>query len=87
MAARLFLFCLRGHFGKVSIEKCEQWVQDSNKAEGQVGEIIRYSQDGVENLNDIQNRFSEIRTAEMPRLNQNITMLTILVNAAPLWAS
>jgi len=84
VAARLFLFFLRGHFGKVSIEKCEQWVQDSNKAEGQVGEIIRYSQDGVENLNDIQNRFSEIRTAEMPRLNQNITMLTILVNAAPL---
>ena len=84
VAARLFLFFLRGHFGEVSIEECEQWVQDSNKAEGQVGEIIRYSQDGVENLNDIQNRFSEIRTAEMPRLNQNITMLTILVNAAPL---
>ena len=84
VAARLFLFFLRGHFGKVSIEDCEQWVQDSDKAEGQVGEIIRYSQDGVENLNDIQSRFSEIRTAEMPRLNQNITMLTILVNAAPL---
>ena len=84
VAARLFLFFLRGHFSKVSIKDCEQWVQDSDKAEGQVGEIIRYSQDGVENLNDIQNRFSEIRTAEMPRLNQNITMLTILVNAAPL---
>ena len=66
------------------MEVCEEWVRDSSKAEGQVGEIIRYSQDGVDSLNDIQNRFSEIRTAEMPRLNQNITMLTILVNTAPL---
>lgn len=84
VAARLFLFFLKGHFSKVSIEECEDWVKDPTHAEGQVGEIIRYSQDGVESMNDIQNRFSEIRTAEMPRLNQNITMLTILVNAAPL---
>lgn len=84
VAARLFLFFLKGHFSKVTIEECEDWVKDSTHAEGQVGEIIRYSQDGVASLGDIQNRFSEIRTAEMPRLNQNITMLTILVNTAPL---
>jgi len=84
VAARLFLYFLKGHFGKTSLEVCEEWVRDSSKAEGQVGEIIRYSQDGVGSLNDIQSRFSEIRTAEMPRLNQNITMLTILVNTAPL---
>ena len=84
VAARLFLYFLKGHFGKTSLEECEEWVRDSSKAEGQVGEIIRYSQDGVDSLNDIQNRFSEIRTAEMPRLTQNITMLTILVNTAPL---
>ena len=84
VAARLFLYFLKGHFGKTSLEVCEEWVKDSSKAEGQVGEIIRYSQDGVEDLSDIQNRFAEIRTAEMPRLNQNITMLTILVNTAPL---
>ena len=84
VAARLFLYFLKGHFGKTSLEECEEWVRDSSKAEGQVGEIIRYSQDGVDSLSDIQNRFSEIRTAEMPRLNQNITMLTILVNTAPL---
>jgi biopolymer transport protein ExbB len=84
VASRLFLYFLKGHFGRTSIEECESWVKDSSKAEGQVGEIIRYSQDGVESLNDIQSRFAEIRTAEMPRLNQNITMLTILVNTAPL---
>ena len=84
VAARLWVFFLQGHFRKTSMEKCEAWVRDSSNAKGQVGEIIRYSQDGVESLNDIQNRFAEIRTAEMPRLNQNITFLTIVVNTAPL---
>ena len=84
VAARLWVFFLRGHFRKTSMEECESWVKDSSNATGQVGEIIRYSQDGVESLNDIQNRFAEIRTAEMPRLNQNITFLTIVVNTAPL---
>ncbi len=84
VAARLWVFFLRGHFRKTTMEECEDWVKDSSHAKGQVGEIIRYSQDGVESLNDIQNRFAEIRTAEMPRLNQNITFLTIVVNTAPL---
>lgn len=84
VAARLWVFFLRGHFRKTTMEECEDWVKDSTHAKGQVGEIIRYSQDGVESLNDIQNRFAEIRTAEMPRLNQNITFLTIVVNTAPL---
>ena len=84
VAARLWVFFLRGHFRKTSMEECEAWVKDSANAKGQVGEIIRYSQDGVESLNDIHNRFAEMRTAERPRLNQNITFLTIVVNAAPL---
>jgi biopolymer transport protein ExbB len=84
VAARLFLYFLKSHFKKLSIEQCESWVKDSSKAQGQIGEIIRYSQDSVRSLGDIQDRFSEIRTAEMPRLNQNITLLTILVNTAPL---
>ena len=84
VAARLFLYFLKSHFSNTTREECEEWVKDSSKAEGQVGEIIRYSQDSVKSLGDIQNRFAEIRTAEMPRLNQNITLLTILVNTAPL---
>jgi len=49
-----------------------------------VGEIIRYSQDGVSSVEEIQDRFSEIRTAEIPRLQQNITFLQIMINTAPL---
>lgn len=83
LAARLMVFFMRTNY-KTSAATCEEWVRDTSKAEGNVGEIIRYSQEGVGDIDDIQSRFSEIRVAEVPRLEQNITLLTILVNAAPL---
>lgn len=84
VGGRLLLFFRRGNHRKTSIETCEEWVKDSQKAKGTVGEIIRYSQDGVESLDDIQSRFAEIRTAEIPRLQHTITFLQILINTAPL---
>ena len=91
VAARLWLYFLRGRYGKTSIAQCQEWINETSKGKGQVGEIIRYSQEGVnpdgkidEALNDVQRRFAEIHTAELPRLNQNITMLTIFINTAPL---
>ncbi|MDQ8204376.1 MotA/TolQ/ExbB proton channel family protein [Pelagicoccus sp. SDUM812003] len=84
VGARLLLFFMRGNHKKTSIETCEAWVKDSSKAKGTVGEIIRYSQDGVGSLSDIQSRFEEIRTAEIPRLQHNITFLQIMINTAPL---
>lgn len=84
VGGRLLLFFFRGNHKKTSIATCEDWVRDSRKAKGTVGEIIRYSQDGVESLQDIQDRFSEIRTAEIPRLHHNITFLGIMINTAPL---
>ncbi len=84
VGARLLLFFFRGNHKRTSIATCEEWVADSAKAQGTVGEIIRYSQDGVTSLEDIQDRFSEIRIAEIPRLQQNITFLSIMINTAPL---
>ncbi len=84
VGGRLLLFFRRGNHRKTSVETCEDWIRNSSKATGTVGEIIRYSQDGVETLDEIQSRFEEIRTAEIPRLQQNIVFLQILVNTAPL---
>lgn len=84
VGSRLFLYFMRGNHRRTSVQTCEEWVKDSSKAHGMIGEIIRYSQDSVHSLRDIQNRFSEIRTAEIPRLQQNITFLTIMINTAPL---
>ena len=84
IAARLTVYFFRGNYRKTSVAQCEEWVKDSTHAQGQVGEIIRYSQDGVTSLQDIQTRYAEIRTTELPRLSLNITMFSIFVNTFPL---
>lgn len=84
VGGKLALFFYRGNPRKMPMSKCEEWIKEPKKAEGTVGEMIRYSQDGTCSIDDIQNRFAEIRTAEIPRLQQNITFLQIMVNTAPL---
>jgi biopolymer transport protein ExbB len=78
----LVLMPIRAH--KVTDEECREWVANPEAARGQLSEILRYSQDDVRTLSDIQSRFEEIRLNEMPAINVNITTLGVLVNAAPL---
>jgi len=78
----LTLWPLRAH--KVSEEDCKTWVENPSLANEQLREIIRYSQDDVNSIEDVQLRFEEIRLNEVPPINVNITVLTVLVNTAPL---
>ncbi|TVR48472.1 MAG: hypothetical protein EA425_14595 [Puniceicoccaceae bacterium] len=84
LGARLLIFFFSGNYRKTSDDQAEVWIKHPDKAQGQVGEMIRYSQDGIEQMDDIRSRFEEIRLTEVPRLNHSITVLNILVNAAPL---
>lgn len=78
----LVLIPIRAH--KVTDEECREWTANPESARGQLPEILRYAQDDVHSLRDIQSRFEEIRLNEMPAINVNITVLGVLVNAAPL---
>lgn len=78
----LVLFPIRAH--KVTDEECREWTEHPENARGQLSEVLRYAQDDVHSLRDIQSRFEEIRLNEMPAINVNITTLGVLVNAAPL---
>ena len=78
----LTLWPLRAN--KVTEEDCKSWVENPALANAHLREIIRYSQDGVETIEDVQLRFEEIRLNELPPINVNITVLNVLVNTAPL---
>jgi biopolymer transport protein ExbB len=80
----IILFFRKTDFRKATPELVRTWVEDPSKAEGQVGEILRYAQDDVESLEQIQTRFEEVRLSEIPRINLSIVVLSVLVNAAPL---
>lgn len=60
------------------------WIQDPSKAQGRVGEIIRYTQDGVTVSKQVRNRFEEVRLDLVNSIDRRLIFLTTLVASAPL---
>jgi biopolymer transport protein ExbB len=62
----------------------QAWVKEPASARGEVGEIIRYTQDEVAAISDIQSRFSEILAAKFPPVQRRLVFMNVMVSAAPL---
>ena len=69
---------------KVSDAQCRDWVANPNLAKGQLREILEYTTVGVTTIEGVQERFEEIRLNEIPKINVNISVLVVMVAAAPL---
>ena len=83
-AVRMFLYFSKRDFHQLSEEQWSGWIKNPEKGEGEIGEIIRYTQDEVGSVDEIHNRFAEVMVAKMPYIDRNITFINILVTAAPL---
>lgn len=73
----------RGHQG-ISDAQLKRWITHPSEASGEVGEVIRYTQDEVKNLDEITNRFVQITAAKIPEVDRRMVFLNVLVAAAPL---
>ena len=83
-ALRLLLyFSGRQHRG-LGRDTWLRWVSRPDEAEGEVGEIIRYTQDEARSLEDIHNRFAEVVATKLPVIDRRLAFLNILITAAPL---
>ena len=60
VAVHLLLSLTRRSFRNLDDETLIKWVEDPKKSEGEVGRIIRFTQDEVFELSDIYSRFSEV---------------------------
>ncbi len=60
------------------------WVKDPEKGEGQVGEIIQYTQHGEPDSKRVQQRFEEVQFETAAKVNSKLVLLNTLVAAAPL---
>ena len=76
-------FRQRGFRG-LSESQWRGWIADPSRGEGEVGEIIRYTTDEVHCPNEVQDRFSEVGFAKFPKIDQRLSLITVLVNSAPL---
>ncbi len=83
-AIRLFLYFSKRDFHRIPESTWDQWVIDPSKGEGEIGEIIRYTQDEVKSLDEVANRFAEVTASKIPYIDRNIAFTNILVTAAPL---
>ncbi len=61
----------------------QAWVRRPELAEGEVGEIIRYTTAG-RSAGEISQRFAEVASTELPAIDRRLGTLGALVAAAPL---
>ncbi len=61
-----------------------EWVRHPERAEGRVGDIIRYGQTDVSSAKQIRNRFDEVRGALVSLIDRRTRFLGTMVAAAPL---
>jgi biopolymer transport protein ExbB len=81
---QLLLALRKGNIQKDTEPQWLDWLRDPSKAEGRVGEIIRYTQEDAESAKHIRNRFAEVRQALLDAVNERLVFLATLVAAAPL---
>ncbi len=79
-------FYFSGHrFYKISKDKLAEYVRNPLKAEGELRNIIDYSQDGAVNtVGEVRARFEEIHNNYLSRIDRQRKFLFILIGVAPL---
>ena len=83
-AVRMFLYFSNRDFHSIAESDWMRWLKNPENGKGEIGEIIRYTQDEVGSVDEIHSRFAEVMVAKMPFIDRNITFINILVTAAPL---
>lgn len=84
-AAHLLMKLYHRGLTKVTDEKLRRWVSTPADAPANVRELIRYTQDEVHSLHDIEGRFREVEAAKVPTVDRGLAFLNIIVVSAPLF--
>ena len=71
-------------FYKVSKRKMEQWVKTPSDSAGEIANIIEYTQRDCETVDDVRNRFEEVRNVYLYKVQRRRIFLLILISIAPL---
>ncbi len=61
------------------------WVAEPAQAPSRISELIRYTQDSVRSLGDIEGRFREVEATKVTKVDRHLAFLNVLVISAPLF--
>ena len=70
---------------RISDADMRRWVGDPTNAPSEFRELIRYTQDEVRSLEDIEGRFREIESSKVSEVDRRITFVNVMVVGAPLF--
>lgn len=84
-AAHLLLSLYHRGLKKATDADIRGWIASPESAPSRIREIIRYSQDSVRSLRDVEGRFREVEALKVPEVDRRLTSLGVMVVAAPLF--
>jgi len=84
-AAHLLFSLYHRGLTKATDVRLRKWVADPQEAPPNVRELIRYTQDEVHSLPEIEGRFREVEAAKIPDVDRRLAFLNIMVVSAPLF--
>lgn len=84
-AAHLLLLLYHRGLTRATDAEIRCWVAQPGQAPRQIRELIRYTQDEIHSLRDIEGRFSEVEAAKVPEVDRRLAFLNIMVVSAPLF--
>jgi biopolymer transport protein ExbB len=83
-AVKLWMELGRRQYRQLADATWKTWVRKPEKGAGEVGEIIRYTQDEARGAGEISTRFTEVNALTLPPIDRQIQTLGTFVAAAPL---
>jgi biopolymer transport protein ExbB len=84
-AAHLMMTAYRRGLTKATDTALRSWVAKPDTAPPSVRELVRYTQDEIASIKDIEGRFREVEATQVSDLDRRLTFLNVLVIAAPLF--
>lgn len=84
-AVHLMMMLYHRGLTKVTDEDIRGWVAEPASAPRQISELIRYTQDEVGSLADIEGRFREVEAAKIPEVDRRLAFINVMVVSAPLF--
>src|SRR5262245_9609537 len=84
-AAHLLMTAYRRGLTKATDVSLRNWVAKPDNAPRSVRELVRYTQDEVNSIKDIEGRFREVEATRVSDLDRRIAFLNVLVISSPLF--
>jgi biopolymer transport protein ExbB len=84
-AARLLIVLYHRGLTKATDANIRGWISEPAQAPAQLRELIRYTQDEVHSLRDIEGRFREVEAAKILDVDRRLAFVNVMVVSAPLF--